>query len=166
MEYGPENKRGQGQLADFKNHLLQAQESSISISKKPSKRGKRLVRMKKRAPNKIQTQKGSIQEMEAEIGDPEENRDTVWACRSRIMKVKAHLEWNLASDMKSNKKSFYSSRENMGPLPNDKGHGKGWGIKPSPFWPLVVRPAFSNPRPLRPELASITARSLWQNKIN
>lgn len=47
------------------------------MSKKPSKRGKRLVRMKKRAPNKIQTQKGSIQEMEAEIGDPEENRDTV-----------------------------------------------------------------------------------------
>lgn len=46
------------------------------MSRKPSKRGKRLVWMKIRAPNKIQTQKGSIQEMEAEIGDPEENRDT------------------------------------------------------------------------------------------
>ena len=53
----------------------------------------------------------------------EEYRDTVQLCRDGVRKAKAHLELNLARDVKHNKKGFYSytgdkrkTRENVGPL--------------------------------------------------
>lgn len=40
----------------------------------------------------------------------EEYRGTVRACKGVFMKAKAHLELNLASDVKSNKKGFLSTQ--------------------------------------------------------
>ena len=56
----------------------------------------------------------------------EEYRDTVQLCRDGVRKAKAHLELNLARDVKGNKKGFYISikrktRENVGPLLNGAG---------------------------------------------
>ena len=70
MGYGPGKKRGPGQLADFKDHLLQAQEWSMPMSRKPSKSGRQPAWMKEEFLTKLK-QKGSIQEVEAEKDDPE-----------------------------------------------------------------------------------------------
>ena len=52
----------------------------------------------------------------------EENRNVVRACRSAMRKATAHLEFNLADEVKDNKKVFFKyvsskrkARENMGP---------------------------------------------------
>lgn len=58
----------------------------------------------------------------------EEYRDTVQLCRDGAKKAKAHLELNLARDVKGNKKGFYKyishnrkTRENMVPQLNGAG---------------------------------------------
>jgi len=55
----------------------------------------------------------------------EEHRNVVRACGDAMRKAKAHLEFNLAGDVKDNKKGFFKyisskqkTRENMGPLLN------------------------------------------------
>ncbi|GAB0204029.1 mitochondrial enolase superfamily member 1 [Grus japonensis] len=56
----------------------------------------------------------------------EENRDVVRVCRDATRKAKAHLELNLARDVKDNKKGFFKyisnkmkTRENVGLLLNE-----------------------------------------------
>ncbi|PKU32960.1 hypothetical protein llap_16734 [Limosa lapponica baueri] len=56
----------------------------------------------------------------------EEYRNVVRVCRDAMRKAKAHLELNLARDVKDNKKSFFKyisskrkTRENVGPLQNE-----------------------------------------------
>lgn len=58
----------------------------------------------------------------------DEFRGTVEACRGGIRKAKAHLQLNLARDVKGNKKGIYGDMgskrkpsENMGPLLNGAG---------------------------------------------
>jgi len=55
----------------------------------------------------------------------EECRNVVRACREAKRKAKAHLELNLASDVKDNKQGFFkyisSKWENVGPLLNEVG---------------------------------------------
>jgi len=58
----------------------------------------------------------------------EEYRNVVRACRDAKWKAKAHLELNLARDVKNNKKGFFNYisskrkiRDNVGPLLNELG---------------------------------------------
>ncbi|GAB0208054.1 mitochondrial enolase superfamily member 1 [Grus japonensis] len=58
----------------------------------------------------------------------EEYRDVVRVCRDATRKAKAHLELNLARDVKDNKKGFFkyisskrNTSENVGPLLNEVG---------------------------------------------
>jgi len=58
----------------------------------------------------------------------EEYRNVVRACRDATRKAKAHLELNLARDVKDNKKGFFNyisskrkARDNVGPLLNEVG---------------------------------------------
>jgi len=58
----------------------------------------------------------------------EEYRNVVRACRDATKKAKAHLELNLARDVKDNKKGFFKyisskqkTRDNVGPLLNEVG---------------------------------------------
>ena len=58
----------------------------------------------------------------------EEYRNMVRACRDATRKAKAHLELQLASDVKNNKKGFFNyisskrkARDNVGPLLNEVG---------------------------------------------
>ncbi|GAB0207739.1 mitochondrial enolase superfamily member 1 [Grus japonensis] len=58
----------------------------------------------------------------------EEYRDVVRECRGATRKAKAHLELNLAGEVKDNKKGFFkyisskrTTRENVGPLLNEAG---------------------------------------------
>jgi len=55
-------------------------------------------------------------------------RNVVTACRDAMRKAKAHLELNLARDVKNNKKGFFNylsskrkARDNVGPLLNEAG---------------------------------------------
>jgi len=58
----------------------------------------------------------------------QEYRNIVRACREAMRKAEAHLELNLASDVKDNKKGFFryisskrKTRDNVGPLLNKVG---------------------------------------------
>jgi len=58
----------------------------------------------------------------------EEYRNVVRACRDATRKAKAHLELNLARDVRNNKKGFFNyitskrkARDNVGPLLNEAG---------------------------------------------
>jgi len=58
----------------------------------------------------------------------EKYRNVVRACRDATRKAKAHLELNLARDVKNNKKGFFNyisskqkTRDNVGPLLNEAG---------------------------------------------
>ncbi|CAM5166679.1 unnamed protein product [Natator depressus] len=59
----------------------------------------------------------------------EEYKNIARACRSEIRKAKSHLEWQLARDVKSNKKGFFryvsnkkKVKESVGPLWNEGGN--------------------------------------------
>jgi len=62
-----------------------------------------------RASSQIQTQKGSIQRVEAE--EWEECRNFVQASSDEVRKAKARLELNLAMDVKDNKNGVYKNTE-------------------------------------------------------
>ena len=80
------------------------------------------------APGQTQAQKGSLQKVEARTGSLEEYREIVQAARDWVRKAKALIEFNLARNVRSNKKSFYryvddkrETRENVGPLWKETG---------------------------------------------
>ncbi|GAB0176214.1 hypothetical protein GRJ2_000086600 [Grus japonensis] len=66
----------------------------------------------------------------------EEYRETVQAARDQVGKAKALIEFNLARDVKGNKKSFYryisdkrKTRENVGPLWKETGDLVTWDME-------------------------------------
>ncbi|GAB0184039.1 mitochondrial enolase superfamily member 1 [Grus japonensis] len=76
------------------------------------------------APVKTQMEEGSL----PKLATWEEYRNIVRVCRDATRKTKAHLELNLARDVKDNKKGFFKyisskrkTRENVGPLLNEVG---------------------------------------------
>ncbi|GAB0204878.1 mitochondrial enolase superfamily member 1 [Grus japonensis] len=103
----------------------------------------------------------------------EEYRDVVRECRDAMRKAKAHLELNLARDVKDNKKGFFKSisskrktRENVGLLLNEVGALVTEDTEKtellsaafaSVFTSLLLRPALRNPRPWR-DLADVIAK--------
>lgn len=101
--------------------------------------------------------------MELRAGDP--RGDIVGMCRDVVRNVKAHLELNLVSNVKGNKKSFSrciskkrKTRENMGLVLNGAGDLVTKDREKVKvlntfflFFFFSVRPDFSNSRPLKPE---------------
>ncbi|XP_068809550.1 uncharacterized protein [Struthio camelus] len=112
----------------FKHHLLQAQDRCIPLRKKSSKAGRRPAWMSKELLAKLQQKKEVYRMWKRGQATWEEYRDVVRVCRDATRKTKAHLELNLARDVKDNKKGFFKyitskrkTRENVGLLLNGAG---------------------------------------------
>jgi len=97
-------------------------------------------------------------------GTWEEYRNVVRACRDATRNAKAHLELNLARDVKNNKKGFFNyisskwkTRDNVGPLLNESGvlvmedSEKAELLNVFFASVFVPRQALRNPRPWRQE---------------
>jgi len=110
----------------FKHHFLHAQDWCIAMNKKSSKGGRRPAWMSKKLLAKLKWKRkvhGMWKEGQATW---EEYRNIVRACREATRKAKAHLELNLARDVRDRKKGFFKcisskwvTRENVGPLLNE-----------------------------------------------
>jgi len=106
----------------FKHHFFHAQERCIPLRKKSRKGGSRPAWMSKELLVEIRW-KRKVHEMWKEgQATWEEYRNVVRACRDAMRKAKAHLELNLARDVKNNKKGFFNyisskwkTRDNVGP---------------------------------------------------
>ena len=112
----------------FEHHFLHAQERYISLSKKSNKCGRRPTRISKHLQAELRWKRKLYAMWKEGQATWEEHRNIVRVCREEMRKAKAHLELNLAKDVKDNKKGFfkYSSskqlvRKNVGPLLNKLG---------------------------------------------
>ncbi|GAB0203845.1 hypothetical protein GRJ2_002850100 [Grus japonensis] len=95
----------------FKGHLLQAQEPCIPTKRKSSKNTKRPLWMNKELLGKVKQKKEACRGWKQGQVAWEECRETVRAAREQVRKAKALTEISLARDVKDNKKSFYSVKE-------------------------------------------------------
>ncbi|GAB0188533.1 mitochondrial enolase superfamily member 1 [Grus japonensis] len=98
------------------------------MSKKSSKGGRRPAWMSKELLEKLKGKKKVYRMWKKGLDTWEEYRNVVRVCRDATRKAKAHLELNLARDVKENKKGFFKyisskrkNRENVGPLLNEVG---------------------------------------------
>ncbi|GAB0208473.1 mitochondrial enolase superfamily member 1 [Grus japonensis] len=121
-----EGKGAQETQSIFKHHFLRAQDQSIPKNRKSSKGGKRPAWMSKELLEKLKGKKEVYRMWKKGLATWEENRDVVRICRDATRKAKAHLELNLARDVKDNKKGFFKyisskrkTRENVGPWLNE-----------------------------------------------
>ncbi|GAB0209948.1 mitochondrial enolase superfamily member 1 [Grus japonensis] len=80
------------------------------------------------APGKLKGKKEVYRMWKKGLATWEEYRDVVRVCRDATRKAKAHLELNLAGEVKDSKKGFFKyigskrkTRENVGPLLNEVG---------------------------------------------
>ncbi|XP_068809548.1 uncharacterized protein [Struthio camelus] len=113
----------------FANRLASlAQDRCIPLRKKSSKAGRRPAWMSKELLAKLQQKKEVYRMWKRGQATWEEYRDVVRVCRDATRKTKAHLELNLARDVKDNKKGFFKyitskrkTRENVGLLLNGAG---------------------------------------------
>ncbi|GAB0204618.1 mitochondrial enolase superfamily member 1 [Grus japonensis] len=112
----------------FKHHFLQAQDWCIPKNRKSSKGGRRLAWMSKELLEKLKRKKEVYRIWRKGAATWEEYRDVIRVCRHETRKAKAHLELNLARDVKDNKKGFFKyisskrkTRKNVGPLLNEVG---------------------------------------------
>jgi len=112
----------------FKRHFLYAQEQCIPLRKKSSKGSRRPAWLNKELLAEIR-QKRKLNGMWNEGQTTwEEYRNVVRACRDATRKAKAHLELNLARDVKNKKKGFFNyisskrkAKDNVGRLLNEAG---------------------------------------------
>uniref|UniRef100_A0A8B9EVU5 Interferon induced with helicase C domain 1 n=1 Tax=Amazona collaria TaxID=241587 RepID=A0A8B9EVU5_9PSIT len=91
----------------FKDHLLQAQERCIPTRRKFSRRARRPPWMDKELLSKIRKKKEAYKRWKQGQAAWGEYRDVVREARDQVRKAKAHLELNLARDVKDNRKGFY-----------------------------------------------------------
>jgi len=112
----------------FKRHFLHAQDRCIPMSKKSSKGGRRPAWMSKELPAELKWKRKVYGMWKEGQTTWEEHRNVVRACREAMRKAKAHLELNLARDVKDNKKGFFKyisskrkTRDNVGLLLNEVG---------------------------------------------
>ncbi|GAB0208125.1 mitochondrial enolase superfamily member 1 [Grus japonensis] len=84
--------------------------------------------MSKEVLEKLKGKKEAYRMWKKGLATWEEYRDVVRECRDAMRKAKAHLELNVARDVKDNKKGFFKyisskrkTRENVGPLLNEVG---------------------------------------------
>jgi len=108
----------------FKHHFLHAQDRCVRMSKKSSKGGRRPAWMSKELLVKRKWKRKVYGMWKEGQATWEEYRNVVRACRETMRKAEAHLELNLARDVKDNKKDFSSkqkTRKNVGLLLNEVG---------------------------------------------
>ncbi|GAB0208111.1 mitochondrial enolase superfamily member 1 [Grus japonensis] len=98
------------------------------MNRKTSTGGRRPAWMSKELLEKLKGKKEAYRMWKKGKATWEEYRDVVRECRDAMRKAKAHLELNVARDVKDNKKGFFKyisskrkTRENVGPLPNEVG---------------------------------------------
>jgi len=102
-----EGRRTQEIWSLLKNHFLHTQYQCIPLRKKSRKGGRRHTWMNKEFLAELRW-KRKVHEMWKEgQATWEEYRSVVRACRDAMRKAKAHLELNLAGDVKDKKKSFF-----------------------------------------------------------
>lgn len=107
MGYCPGENRVYNSWLIFKDHLFQAQEWSVLMSGKSSKSGKKCVQM-----NKGFLTNSDIRRRHERWKQDRRPRDTIQACRNKVMNAKACLVLHLAKDMKDNKKGFCKHTSN------------------------------------------------------
>ncbi|KFV19046.1 hypothetical protein N340_08358, partial [Tauraco erythrolophus] len=112
----------------FKDHLLQAQEQYIPTKRKSGRNTKRPAWMNKELLDQVTHKKKAYRGWKQGQAAWEEYREIVRAARDQVRKAKALIQFNLARDIKGNKKSFYRYvsdkrriRENVGPLQKETG---------------------------------------------
>ena len=112
----------------FKHHFLHAQDQCISMSKKSSKGGRTHAWMNKELPTKLKWKIKVYGMWEEGQGTWDEYKNIVRACREATRKARVHLEFNLARDVKDNKKGFFKyvsskkkTKKNVEPLLNEVG---------------------------------------------
>ncbi|GAB0207239.1 mitochondrial enolase superfamily member 1 [Grus japonensis] len=121
-----EGKGGaQESWSTFKHHFLRAQDQCILKNRKTSKGGRRPAWISKELLEKLKGKKEVYRMWKKGMATWEEYRDVVRECRDATRKAKAHLELNLARDVKDNKKGFFkyisSKRKTRGLLLNEVG---------------------------------------------
>jgi len=112
----------------LKHHFLHAQDQCIPLSKKSSKGNRRPTWMSNELLVELRWERKVYGMWKEGQATWEEYRNVVKACRDATRKAKAHLELNLARDVKDNKKSFFKyisskwkTRDNVGPLLKEVG---------------------------------------------
>ncbi|KFV20591.1 hypothetical protein N340_07832, partial [Tauraco erythrolophus] len=112
----------------FKDHLLQAQERCIPTKRKSGRNTRRPAWMNKELLDQLRHKKKAYRGWKQGQVAWEEYRAIVRATRDQVRKAKALIEFNLAGDIKGNKKNFYRyvsdkkrSREDIGPLRKETG---------------------------------------------
>ncbi|GAB0183528.1 hypothetical protein GRJ2_000818100 [Grus japonensis] len=102
-----EGREVQESWSVFKHHFLLAQDQCILKSKKPSKGGRRPAWISKELLEKLKGKKEVSSMWKKGLATWEEYRNVVRVCRDATRKAKAHLELNLARDVKDKKKGFF-----------------------------------------------------------
>uniref|UniRef100_A0A8B9ZSS9 Reverse transcriptase domain-containing protein n=1 Tax=Anas zonorhyncha TaxID=75864 RepID=A0A8B9ZSS9_9AVES len=107
----------------FKRQILMAQERSIPMRPKMSQRGRRPAWLNRELWLELRRKKRVYNLWKIGQATKEDYKDVARLCRDKIRKAKAHLELNLATAVKDNKKRFYKyintkrrTRENLHPL--------------------------------------------------
>ncbi|GAB0207498.1 mitochondrial enolase superfamily member 1 [Grus japonensis] len=123
-----EDREVQESWSVFKHHFLQAQDRCIPKNRKSSKGGRTPAWMSKELLEKLKGKKEVYRMWKKGLATWEEYRDVVRVCSNATRKAKAHLELNLARDVKDKKEGFFKyinskrkTRENVGPLLNEVG---------------------------------------------
>ncbi|KAK4816298.1 LOW QUALITY PROTEIN: hypothetical protein QYF61_014596 [Mycteria americana] len=113
MGYGPGEKMSPGQLFDFQGSPPSGSGMVHPEMQKSNKGSRRPAWMTRELLTKLRYEQEVYDKWKQGQVTQEEYRDTVQSCRDEIMKAKAHLELNLVRNVKGNKKSFYSTLEDI-----------------------------------------------------
>ncbi|RMC08902.1 hypothetical protein DUI87_13896 [Hirundo rustica rustica] len=102
-----ENKRVQERWVCFKTEILRAQEQTVPVCRKMSRRSKRPVWMSNEVLKELRNKKKMYHLFKEGLISQEVFKGAARACRKKIREAKAQFELNLATSVKNNKKSFY-----------------------------------------------------------
>ncbi|KGL82736.1 hypothetical protein N309_03795, partial [Tinamus guttatus] len=123
-----EGKEVQESWLTFKHHFLQAQDWWIPITKKSNKGHRRPAWMGKELLGKLNEKKSMYAMRKKGQVTWEERRNAAREYRDATRKARAHLELELAKDVRGNRNGFYKyisskrkTRENVGSLLNGEG---------------------------------------------
>lgn len=112
----------------FKWLFFQAQDRCVPVTKKSGKGARRPAWMSKELMCKLRGKKKVHDMWKKGLTTWEQYKNVVRDCRDATRKAKAHLELNLAKEIKDNKKGFFKyvnskrkARENVGPILSEGG---------------------------------------------
>ncbi|XP_066858563.1 LINE-1 reverse transcriptase homolog [Anser cygnoides] len=113
----------------LKKEIVMAQERSVPTCPKTSWRGRRPAWLNRELQLVLSRKKKVYNLWKKGRATEEDYKDVARLCREKIRKAKAHLELNLATTVKDNKKSFYKyinakrrTKENLHPLLDVRGN--------------------------------------------